>query len=121
MVNAMLQLELSSGMVLGVPIPPEHAAEGQEVEAAISEALSEASAQNIGGSEVMLLQRSPCGRHPAHMHGGRGGLTGSRLLPPHAWPGWRGTSRALLAVSCPYVTCLELLCWMPPFTPLISR
>jgi hypothetical protein len=57
MVNAMLHLELGSGMVLGVPIPPQHAAEGQEVEAAIQQALHEADAKSIAGSEVRRLLR----------------------------------------------------------------
>ncbi|KAF5833125.1 pseudouridine-5'-phosphate glycosidase [Dunaliella salina] len=49
----------NSGMLLCCPIPEQFAAEGQQIESAISAALDEATAQGIAGSEVtpFLLER----------------------------------------------------------------
>lgn len=59
MVDAALRLRLGSGLVLGVPIPEQHATTGREVEAAISTALAEAEAKGVKGNDVtpFLLQR----------------------------------------------------------------
>ena len=37
-----LDLSLRSGLVIGVPVPEQHSADGQMIEAAIQEALAEA-------------------------------------------------------------------------------
>lgn len=59
MIAASQRLALGGGMVLGVPIPEEHAAAGAAVEAAIARALQEAEQQGVQGSEVtpFLLRR----------------------------------------------------------------
>jgi pseudouridine-5'-phosphate glycosidase len=59
MIAASQRLQLGGGMVLGVPIPEQHAAAGAAVEAAISQALQEAEQQGVKGNEVtpFLLQR----------------------------------------------------------------
>lgn len=53
------RLQLGSGMVLGVPIPEEHAAVGIEVQHAISRALKEGVEQGVKGNQVtpFLLKR----------------------------------------------------------------
>lgn len=50
---------VGSGMVVGVPIPEQHAAAGQQIEAAVDQALSEAAAQGIVGAQTtpFLLER----------------------------------------------------------------
>ena len=59
MVAAARRLQLGGGMVLGVPIPAEHAAAGAQVEGAIAQALEEADQQGVRGNEItpFLLQR----------------------------------------------------------------
>lgn len=59
MIAASQRLQLGGGMVLGVPIPEQHAAAGAAVEAAILQALQEAEQQGVKGNEVtpFLLQR----------------------------------------------------------------
>ncbi|KAI8464651.1 MAG: pseudouridine-5'-phosphate glycosidase [Monoraphidium minutum] len=59
MIKASLDLRLGCGMVLAVPIPREHEAEGAAVEGAIAEALAEAGARGIKGAAVtpFLLER----------------------------------------------------------------
>lgn len=59
MIAASQRLALGSGMVLGVPIPEQHAAAGAAVERAIAQALSEADELGVRGNEVtpFLLQR----------------------------------------------------------------
>lgn len=59
MIAASQQLQLGGGMVLGVPIPEQHAAAGAAVEAAIAQALQEVEQQGIKGNTVtpFLLQR----------------------------------------------------------------
>ncbi|KFM24856.1 Pseudouridine-5'-phosphate glycosidase [Auxenochlorella protothecoides] len=52
MVLAQERLGLTSGLILGVPIPEHLAAEGQEIEAATATALAEAEAQGIQGAEI---------------------------------------------------------------------
>ena len=58
-IHAARQLELENGMVIGVPIPAEHAAAGAEVESAIETALREADDSGIKGNDVtpFLLKR----------------------------------------------------------------
>jgi pseudouridine-5'-phosphate glycosidase len=58
-IYAIQKLQLQSGMVIGVPIPPEHAAQGVEVEAAIQTALAEAESKQVQGNDVtpFLLKR----------------------------------------------------------------
>lgn len=58
-IHAIEQLQLQSGMVVGVPIPPEHAAQGVEVETAIQTALAEAEGAKVQGHDVtpFLLKR----------------------------------------------------------------
>lgn len=58
-IAAAQRLALGSGLVLGVPIPEQHAAAGAAVEAAIGQALEEAGAQGVRGNAVtpFLLQR----------------------------------------------------------------
>lgn len=60
MVKASLDLRLGGGMVLAVPIPPQHEAEGAVVEAAIHEALAEAGARGVKGAEVRGTGHSAC-------------------------------------------------------------
>jgi pseudouridine-5'-phosphate glycosidase len=50
---------IGSGMVVAVPIPEEHAAEGQSIQQAQEQALREASTSNISGSDTtpFLLER----------------------------------------------------------------
>jgi pseudouridine-5'-phosphate glycosidase len=59
MVAAARRLQLGGGMVLGVPIPAEHAAAGAQMEGAIAQALQEADQQRVRGNEItpFLLQR----------------------------------------------------------------
>ncbi|GMH43000.1 hypothetical protein BSKO_10922 [Bryopsis sp. KO-2023] len=59
LITSSINLGLKSGVIVGVPIPEEFAAEGERVEAAISQALEESEEQNIGGAEVtpFLLSR----------------------------------------------------------------
>ncbi|KAM5173029.1 uncharacterized protein ACMZJ9_005712 [Mantella aurantiaca] len=54
-----LKLKLSSGILIGVPIPTEHAASGEIIEEAIQQALKEARLQGIRGKDVtpFVLQR----------------------------------------------------------------
>ncbi|KAM8974460.1 uncharacterized protein RCH25_019869 [Pelodytes ibericus] len=54
-----LDLRLDSGVLIAVPIPPEHSASGQVIEEAIQQALTEARLQGILGKEVtpFVLQR----------------------------------------------------------------
>ncbi|XP_029379574.1 pseudouridine-metabolizing bifunctional protein C1861.05 [Echeneis naucrates] len=54
-----LSLGLQSGVLLAVPIPEEHAAEGQQIEEAIQAAVIEASAKGITGRDVtpFILQK----------------------------------------------------------------
>lgn len=51
--------ELGSGMVVGVPIPADQAADAAPTQAAIATALAEADAKRVGGSEItpFLLER----------------------------------------------------------------
>jgi pseudouridine-5'-phosphate glycosidase len=58
-IAAAQRLGLGSGLVLGVPIPEQHAAAGAEVEAAIAQALQEAEQRGVRGAEVtpFLLAR----------------------------------------------------------------
>ncbi|GFR49820.1 hypothetical protein Agub_g11760 [Astrephomene gubernaculifera] len=59
MLASLRRLGLGSGMLVAVPVPSEHAAEGEEVEAAIHTALQEAEQRGIKGNEVtpFLLER----------------------------------------------------------------
>ncbi|XP_072256317.1 uncharacterized protein [Pyxicephalus adspersus] len=54
-----LELRLGSGILIAVPIPPEHAASGEIIEEAIQQALNEARLQGIRGKDVtpFILQR----------------------------------------------------------------
>ncbi|XP_018426000.1 PREDICTED: pseudouridine-metabolizing bifunctional protein C1861.05-like [Nanorana parkeri] len=54
-----LELRLGSGVLIAVPIPPEHAASGEMIEKAIQQALKEARLQGISGKDVtpFVLQR----------------------------------------------------------------
>ncbi|KAM9311495.1 uncharacterized protein PAF06_009309 [Gastrophryne carolinensis] len=54
-----LELRLGSGLLIAVPIPPEHAASGQIIEEVIQQALQEARLQGILGKEItpFVLQR----------------------------------------------------------------
>mmetsp|Transcript_43367 Transcript_43367/g.107143 ORF Transcript_43367/g.107143 Transcript_43367/m.107143 type:complete len:369 (+) Transcript_43367:24-1130(+) len=58
-VLANLEMRLGSGLLIAVPIPREHAAEGAEIEAAVQRALREADEQGIRGAETtpFLLTR----------------------------------------------------------------
>lgn len=58
-VHALHALGLGSGIVVGVPIPEEHAAAGRQVERAIDTALAEVEQKGIKGNEVTpyLLSR----------------------------------------------------------------
>jgi pseudouridine-5'-phosphate glycosidase len=49
---ASLNMNLGTGAVLAVPIPAEHAAEGEVIEAAIKQALREADEKGVAGSQV---------------------------------------------------------------------
>lgn len=59
MIAASQDLKLGCGLVLGVPIPSEHAAAGAQVEAAIQQALQEVEDRGIQGAAVtpFLLAR----------------------------------------------------------------
>lgn len=59
LIQSGVQLELQSGVLVGVPIPEQHAAVAEPVEAAIQAALAEASEQGIVGRDVtpFLLKR----------------------------------------------------------------
>lgn len=59
LVRSMQQLQLQSGVLIGVPIPTSNAADGAKVEAAIEEALTAASQQRVQGAEItpFLLSR----------------------------------------------------------------
>jgi pseudouridine-5'-phosphate glycosidase len=58
-IRAIQRLQMGSGMVLGVPIPAEHAAVGVQVQQAISRALKEGDDLGIRGNQVtpFLLKR----------------------------------------------------------------
>mmetsp|Transcript_5302 Transcript_5302/g.10032 ORF Transcript_5302/g.10032 Transcript_5302/m.10032 type:complete len:129 (+) Transcript_5302:434-820(+) len=58
-IKAVLDMNLGSGIVFGVPIPKQFQGEADVVQGAIDQALQEAAAQNIQGSEVtpFLLER----------------------------------------------------------------
>jgi len=58
-VTAGENLALGSGMLLAVPVPMEYAAEGEEIQAAILQALGECESKGITGSEItpFLLER----------------------------------------------------------------
>jgi pseudouridine-5'-phosphate glycosidase len=49
---AQQQLNLASGIVIGVPIPSEYAASGEIIESAIQEALAQSREQHIAGRDV---------------------------------------------------------------------
>ncbi|CAD7703165.1 unnamed protein product [Ostreobium quekettii] len=59
MMHASLRLKMGTGIVLGVPIPEESAAAGEQVEEAIRTALHECDAQKVEGCDVtpFLLER----------------------------------------------------------------
>ncbi len=57
--DSVQQLGLGSGMLVAVPIPAEHAAEGEEVEAAIRKALVEATEKGISGNKVGQRELAP--------------------------------------------------------------
>lgn len=50
LIDANMKLKLGSGIVIGVPIPREHAASGSVIESAIQSALREAREKNITGN-----------------------------------------------------------------------
>ncbi|XP_041474979.1 pseudouridine-metabolizing bifunctional protein C1861.05-like isoform X1 [Lytechinus variegatus] len=52
LIDTNLSLGLGSGVLIGVPIPEEYAADGEMIEGAIQTALSEANNEGIGGKEV---------------------------------------------------------------------
>ncbi|XP_063785022.1 uncharacterized protein LOC134933611 isoform X4 [Pseudophryne corroboree] len=59
LIASSLDLRLGSGVLIAVPIPPEHAASGQMIEEAVQQALKEARIQGIVGKAVtpFLLRR----------------------------------------------------------------
>eukprot|EP00438_Fugacium_kawagutii_P021266 Skav220187 [mRNA] locus=scaffold1074:131744:135588:- [translate_table: standard] len=59
LLHRQLQIQLNSGMVLGVPVPEDLAAEGHLVEEATRKAVDESMQQGIKGNEVtpFLLKR----------------------------------------------------------------
>lgn len=54
MIRASHDLQLNSGLLLGVPIPEAAAAEGAAIQQAIQESLQEADARGIAGAEVSV-------------------------------------------------------------------
>lgn len=52
MLGSVQRLGLGSGMLVAVPIPPDQAVEGEEVESAIRTALQEVDKRGIKGNEV---------------------------------------------------------------------
>ncbi|KDO44927.1 hypothetical protein CISIN_1g0237172mg, partial [Citrus sinensis] len=50
LIDVNMKLKLGSGLVIGVPIPREHAASGRVIESAIQSALREAREKNITGN-----------------------------------------------------------------------
>lgn len=59
MIHASHELQLSTGLLLAVPVPAAYAAEGAAIQQAIQESLREAEAKGIAGAEVRL-------RHSVH-------------------------------------------------------
>ncbi|KAL6753496.1 pseudouridine-5'-phosphate glycosidase [Haematococcus lacustris] len=59
LLHSSMALGLGGGLLLAVPIPLQHAAEGQQVEAAIQQALTEADERHVTGSQItpFLLER----------------------------------------------------------------
>lgn len=55
MIKANHDLQLSTGMLVAVPIPAAYAAEGAVIQQAIEESLAEAEANGIAGAEVSSL------------------------------------------------------------------
>jgi hypothetical protein len=51
-------MSLGNGAVLAVPIPAEHAAEGQAIEAAVKQALREADEKGVAGNQVSNASNS---------------------------------------------------------------
>ncbi|XP_075066477.1 uncharacterized protein LOC142153103 [Mixophyes fleayi] len=59
LIASSLDLRLGSGVLIAVPVPPEHAASGQRIEEALQQAMEEARTQGIVGKAVtpFLLRR----------------------------------------------------------------
>jgi pseudouridine-5'-phosphate glycosidase len=55
MIRASHELQLNTGLLLAVPIPEAHAAEGAAIQRAIQDSLQEAEQQGIAGADVSLL------------------------------------------------------------------
>lgn len=55
MIRASHELQLGTGLLLAVPIPEAHAAEGAAIQQAIQESLQEAEQRGIAGADVSLL------------------------------------------------------------------
>jgi pseudouridine-5'-phosphate glycosidase len=56
-VVAAAKLRLRSGVVVGVPIPEQHMAEGAQIEGAIGRALAEAEEAGVKGNEVSRREK----------------------------------------------------------------
>lgn len=82
---ALRRLGLGSGLLLAVPIPPQHAGEGAAVQAAIETALLEAQAKSVQGNQVPT---DPC------IHASNLVLTYSMHLP-HMPAMWRLVAKLL--------------------------
>lgn len=52
MIRASHDLQLNTGMLIAVPIPAAHAAEGAVIQQAIEESLKEADERGVAGAEV---------------------------------------------------------------------
>jgi hypothetical protein len=97
--------------VLAVPIPPEHEAVGEEVEAATAGALAEAEARGIKGAEVRAPPRRAC------CWAGHGGRDSERLAScsPAADPAHGGRAR-----RCPCTARRNPCTRSPPLTQKVT-
>lgn len=61
MIFANQKLKLGSGMVIGVPVPVEHAAEPAQIHQAVDQALKEADEANVKGKHITPFSSQACG------------------------------------------------------------
>lgn len=88
------RIQLNSGVLLAVPIPTEDAAEGQEIEAVIQEALDQAKDEGVSGNEVTPFLLS----YIHEKSGGRSLVANIKLVKNNARVGAQ-VARALVGLA----------------------
>lgn len=116
-VHAALQLRLGSGQLVCAPIPPEHAAAGARVEAAIQRALGDASAAAISGAATTpyLLARV------AELTDGDSLRANMALIRNNAAAGARLACALMRRVRAPAEAYAAISARAPPPRPLLVR